>query len=101
MRFGTQLLTSKGRAYQFDDVQCMLAYVKSGSIAQEDVAAYYLPDYMNEHTMTPANEMHLLKSEALKSPMRGDIAAFVHQYNLEQVKAKHGGETLKWEDLLK
>ncbi len=101
MRFGTQLLTSKGRTYQFDDLQCMVAYVKSGSVAKEDVAAFYLPDYVNDNKMAAAEEMYLLKSESLKSPMRGDIAAFINQEDLEQVKAEHNGEVQTWDDLWK
>lgn len=101
MRFGTQLLTNKGRTYQFDDLQCMVAYVKSGSIAREDVATFYLPDYVNENKLQPADNMFLLKSESLKSPMRGDIAAFTDQSDLEKVREEHPGEAMGWEDLWK
>src|SRR5690606_23270005 len=34
-RFGCQLVTAKGRAYHFDDVQCLVAFVKAGTVAQE------------------------------------------------------------------
>ncbi len=100
-RFGGQLATTKGRAYHFDDVQCMVAFVKAGSVAREDVAKYYLPDYANENNLLPAEGLLLLKSESLKSPMRGDVAAFVSKDDLEQVREIHGGEILTWEDLWK
>ena len=45
-RFGTQLLTKKGRAYNFDDVQCMVAFVKENQVKKEDVAVFFLPDYL-------------------------------------------------------
>jgi len=100
-RFGSQLVTAKGRAYQFDDVQCMVAFVKAGSVASEDVAAYYLPDYMNENKLLPAEKLFLLKSESLKSPMRGDMAAFANQEDLEKVRETHGGDILSWADVWK
>lgn len=100
-RFGSQLVTAKGRVYHFDDVQCLVAYVAGGSVTKEDVAGYYLPDYAGEHKLLPAEGLFLLKSESLKSPMRGDIAAFDSEEELEKVREIHGGERLVWKDLLK
>jgi len=100
-RFGCQLATTKGRVYNFDDVQCMVAFVKAGNVAQEDVATYYLPDYSHANKLLPSEALFLLKSESLKSPMRGDIAAFVTKEDLAQVQEIHGGEELRWTDLWK
>ncbi|WKK59517.1 nitrous oxide reductase accessory protein NosL [Sphingobacterium sp. BN32] len=99
-RFGTQLLTKKGRAYNFDDVQCMVAFVKENQVKKEDVAVFFLPDY-STNKLLPAEKMFYLKSEKLKSPMRGDIAAFSDSADLEKTKASVGGTTMTWDDLWK
>lgn len=98
-RFGTQIMSTKGKAYNFDDIQCMIAFVKAGDIEEIDIAEFYLPDYSNEHTLLPAKDLFYLKSESLKSPMRGDIAAFSTMEDLEEVRQVHGGEVLNWEEL--
>ncbi|WP_202912417.1 nitrous oxide reductase accessory protein NosL [Sphingobacterium olei] len=100
-RFGTQLVTKKGRAYNFDDVQCMIAFVKEGTVKRDDVAGFYLPDYSNDNELLPAEKMLLLKSESLKSPMRGNIAAFATEKDLAQARAQHTGDVLTWDDLWK
>lgn len=100
-RFGTQILTNKGRAFNFDDVQCMIAFMKAGDVDQADIKEIYLPDYSNDNKLHPAKEMFLLRSESLKSPMRGDVAAFITEADLEEVRKIHGGEVLKWDDLWK
>lgn len=100
-RFGCQLTTAKGRAYNFDDVQCMVAFVKAGNVAHEEVAVYYLPDYSNANKLLPSDGLLLLKSESLKSPMRGDVAAFATKEELVQVQKVHGGKEWTWEDLWK
>ncbi|HMR19444.1 MAG TPA: nitrous oxide reductase accessory protein NosL [Sphingobacterium sp.] len=100
-RFGCQLVTTKGRTFNFDDVQCIVAHVKKGNIPTEDVANYYLPDYSNDNKLLPAEGLYLLKSESLKSPMRGDVAAFATEADLEEVRTVHGGHVLTWEDLWK
>ena len=99
-RFGTQLITKKGRVYNFDDVQCMIAYVKEGQSKREEIAAFYLPDFQTQELM-PAESMFYLKSEALKSPMRGDIAAFASKVDMESVLSEVGGTMLTWDDLWK
>ena len=100
-RFASQLVTAKGRVYNFDDVQCMVAFVEGGGVAREEVAHYYLPDYTNENKLLSADRLFLLKSESLKSPRRGDIAAFASEADLEKVRDIHGGERMTWEDLWK
>lgn len=97
-RYGTQLVTKKGRAYNFDDVQCMIAYVEDGDISRDDIAAFYLPDFKSNELL-PAEELFYLKSEALKSPMRGDIAAFKSKSDMEETLAEVGGTPLTWDNL--
>ncbi len=99
-RFGTQIVTKKGRALNFDDLQCMIAYIKEGSIQPDDISEIYLPDYQNNNKLIPASEALLLRSESLKSPMRGNIAAFSNNADLEEARKIHGGDVLTWKDLL-
>jgi len=99
-RFGSQLQTKKGRAYNFDDVQCMIAFVKESQVNKEDVAAFYLPDFVS-NKLLPAENLYYLHSEGLKSPMRGDIAAFAKKEDLERTKQELGGTQLSWDELWK
>ncbi len=99
-RFGTQLVTKKGRAYNFDDVQCMIAFVKESQVEKAEVATFYLPDYNSQKLMV-AEKMFYLKSEGLKSPMRGDIAAFVDKAALEKTQKELGGTQMTWDELWK
>lgn len=99
-RFGTQLQTKKRRTYNFDDVQCMISFVKESNVKKEEVAAFYLPDYLS-NSLLPAEKLFYLKSDELKSPMRGNIAAFKSLEDLEKTKASLGGTILKWDDLWK
>lgn len=99
-RFGSQFVTKKGRAYNFDDAQCMLACVQEGDINREDIQAFYLPDYISNE-LTAAEKIFYLKSDALKSPMRGDIAAFIDEKDRTATMDVLGGRSLTWEELWK
>ncbi|WP_293955677.1 MULTISPECIES: nitrous oxide reductase accessory protein NosL [unclassified Sphingobacterium] len=100
VRFGTQLQTKKGRVFNFDDVQCMIAFVNGNSVKKEEIAVYYLSDYVS-HNLIPAADAYYLKSESLKSPMRGNIAVFEKRGELDKVKAEIGGTVMTWNDLWK
>ena len=99
--FGSQLITHKGRVYTFDDAQCLVAFVKEGGVSEADVAGVYLSDYVNGNILLPAEGLFLLRSESLKSPMNGNIAAFSTAEDRAAIKEIHGGDELNWADVLK
>lgn len=66
-RFGTQLLTKKGRAYNFDDVSCMIAFSKEGQVGPEDIAHLYVPDYHTKKTISCYSVIFLKKRTVKKS----------------------------------
>src|SRR5690606_15753522 len=73
-RFGTELITGKGRIYKFDDMGCMLRF----EIAQtnEQGKQFYINDYTQHNTLIKAENAWYIRHDNLNSPMRGNIAAF-------------------------
>lgn len=100
-RFGSQLRTTKGRTYNFDDLSCMVAFAKDETMFQGEIDKLYVPDYSQDQKLYPVEEMFFLKSEGLKSPMRGDIAAFKNEADLQRVQKEIGGEVVSWEAIWK
>lgn len=96
-RFGTELITEKGRVYKFDDLSCMLRYTSENN----DVAvkAYYVCDYLSKGVLIPAESASFVFSRSFKSPMRGDIAAFKTAAEAETYATKNGTKALVWEDV--
>lgn len=99
LRFGSEFVTKKGRAFKFDDLQCMVSYLADGTTGKADIEAIYLPDFANDGQLLPANEMHILHSEDLHSPMGGNCAAFKTPTDLEKARSKFSGTAVKWEEL--
>ena len=100
-RFATQLITKKGRVYNFDDVSCMIAFVKEGSVKKEEVAAFYAPDYNHKNELLPAESLYFLKSGDLKSPMGGNLAASPNKADLDKMQLGDKSKILRWEELWK
>ncbi len=101
VRFGAELVTKKGKVYKFDDVHCLLSYLKTKDTDPGNVKDYYLTNYAGAHQLIKVNTALLLKSEALRSPMGGNVAAFDNTDSLVTVQKRFPGNTLTWNDLIK
>lgn len=98
-QYGAALRTLKGRQYVFDDVQCMVQHVAKGTIAEDQVAAWYVCDHAHPGVLIDATKALYLQGEAYRSPMRGDAAAFVGVADRDAAAAVKGGRALDWEQL--
>ena len=73
-RFAAELITKKGRIYKFDDLDCLLRYKKENQ--QTAYQSVWVNNYTENNVLIPAETAIYVSSEKVKSPMRGDIAAF-------------------------
>ncbi len=101
VRFGAEIVTKKGKVYKFDDVHCIVAYIKTKDIEPGDIKDYYLTNFSGTHQLININTALLLKSEALRSPMAGNVAAFDNADSLVTVQKRFSGNTLTWNNLIK
>lgn len=99
-RFGAELVTKKGKVFKFDDIHCLLAFIKTDAIKTGEVGRMYLVDFSSSKLIN-AEQAFLLKSEELKSPMGGNVAAFATKESLEQTNNKYSGSVIKWSELTK
>lgn len=99
-RFGAELITKKGKIYKFDDLHCLLEFKKSKTVKAEDMGSIFLVDYEKPHGFMAADQAYLLKSDALRSPMGGNIACFGDQMKLMEKAQTAKGEAVKWNTLI-
>lgn len=95
-RFAAEWVTSKGKAFKFDDLHCLAGYRKKDN----SEGTTYINSYSGDEELKPADNMMYLQSETLKSPMGGNIAAFHNQSSLDSIKQTHTGKELKWTEVL-
>ncbi|MEP6746196.1 MAG: nitrous oxide reductase accessory protein NosL [Bacteroidota bacterium] len=97
-RFGALLVTQKGKSYKFDDAHCILSWIKENHAGVVDC---YFTDFSNAHVLIAAGHAMFLKSDVLKSPMGGNIAAFSSITDLHAVQKQYNGIVLHWDELQK
>ena len=98
-RFGAEMITKKGKTYKFDDIHCLLGFIKENSVPKDQEKSILFVDFNAPHDFIESENVYLLNSENLRSPMGGNIAAFTSEATLKQSQDKLGGEVVKWSSL--
>lgn len=98
-RFGCQVMNTKGKAWSFDDLVCLAGFQKSGIVPLAEVGGTYVADFLGDNALHKVEEMHFVSSEAFRSPMAGNVAAF---YNADSAKiylGKFNGKDISWKEM--
>lgn len=101
VRYGAEVVTKKGKLYKFDDMHCLLNFLRSGMIDKEQVKDVYFTNYSGSHQLINVKEALLLKADELRSPMGGNVAAFDNKDSMYAVMKKYPGNTTNWNELNK
>ena len=103
LKFGSEIITKKGRILKFDDMHCLLEYIKSNPAEITQTKDIYVTDFLsNEHQFINIKNAFLLRSgELFKSPMSGNIAAFTKKEEAGKLELYKNVTALAWNDLLK
>lgn len=97
--FATQLTTVKGRQYIFDDLTCMVSYKRENTIVE--VEQYYVADFRNPSSFVAVEHAVLLRSDSIRSPMGGNIAAFAVQDSAMHYKSRYSAIDVSWAELIR
>lgn len=97
--FGAEIITKKGKSFKFDDAHCILSFLQNNGVDHKDVKEIYFTDFSGTHSLIKADQAFFLKSEALKSPMAGNIAAFASKDSLNKINTEYKGAMITWSEL--
>lgn len=97
--YGAEIVTKKGKVFVADDVNCLVKYIKSGSLAADDIAGIYVTDYSRKGVLLDVQKAVYLRSEVLKTPMASGLAAFANLEELNTIRTSANGKVLNWEQI--
>lgn len=96
-RFGAEIVTSKGKAYKFDSIECMVNMLRS--LDSSDVALVLVTDFRKPGTFVEARSAWYLRSVKLPSPMGADVSAYADRASAQAARSTHGGDVLSWQEV--
>lgn len=95
-RYGTEAVTSKGKVYKFDSVECLLDFLKKNKDTWSHVL---VTPYDKPEQLIPASGTAILKSKNLPSPMGMGLTAFTSQVVAKGFREKYGGTVYSWQGM--
>jgi copper chaperone NosL len=99
-RFGAEIVTTKGKVYKFDDVNCMVNFLNAGELTDRDVKHSLVVDFANPEKLIETRHAFFLRSENIKSPMASHVAAFETEVDFKANKNELKGIYLVWGELI-
>ncbi|MDH5588523.1 MAG: nitrous oxide reductase accessory protein NosL [Gemmatimonadota bacterium] len=92
---GAELVTTTGKVYTFDSVECMVAYRTHG-VGDEKIHSVWVTDFSNPEVLVDATEAFFLVSPTLASPMGLGITAFALRQDRDGAVHAFGGTPRDW-----
>jgi len=96
-RFGAALTTQKGRVYKFDDLSCLVHYKNENKAT--GFKQFFVSDFTKSNVLIPVEKAFFIKSEQIRSPMRGDLAAFSNAESAKIHLEKFEAESVEWTNI--
>jgi len=100
-RYGAEVLTKKGKVYKFDDMHCVMAFLRSKKLDDAEVKDIYLVDFADGHSLVKAAKSYLLQGEEIHGPMNGNVIAFKNKDSMTEKAARFKAVAIGWEQLNK
>lgn len=96
-RFGSEIITKKGKIFKFDDMGCMINFMKAGGVESSSISKTVVIDYERKDHFIETGKAFFVRGDILKSPMNFNVAAFSDAASAEKVVTD--GKILSWEEL--
>ena len=100
-KFGAEVVTKKGKIYKFDDLNCLITFIRSGNEGEENIALQLVIDFSNPEKFIDTRQAYYSRSDQIKSPMSSHIAAFEKKGEVERYNKEWEGVILSWQEILK
>ena len=98
-KFGGEIITKKGKVYKFDDMVCMIQFLKSGKVRENEIAKKLVINFQKPNDFIDVNKAFVLVSPELKTPMGGNAGAFISQHEAEKIKPTAPGDIINWNEM--
>tara|TARA_R100001198_G_C5194123_1_gene185671 strand:+ start:705 stop:1034 length:330 start_codon:yes stop_codon:yes gene_type:complete len=93
-----QLVTTKGKAYKYDAIECMVHSLQD-EMKDTEMALYLVADFNQPGQLMDATMASYLVSDQIASPMGANLSAFENENSGQKAQEKFTGELFSWEEI--
>jgi len=98
-KYGCEVVTKKSKVFKFDDLVCMVRYLKSGELKESEISKKVVINFQKANDFLDVSKAVFWASPELRSPMGSNTAAFASREAAEKAKAAKEGLLLSWDDV--
>lgn len=99
-RFGGELITKKGKIFKFDDLRCMISFLKAGTETDNNLSQKLTINFEKPNTFLEVDKAVFVISPELKSPMGSHTAGFETKEAATRFSQGKQAEITDWKTLL-
>ena len=96
--FGSELITSKGKVFKYDSIECLAAADIAFASKSQDVHSRWVTDFTQPGQFLDANKAWIIAAERQKSPMGVGLVAVSTEQSAEQLVNEVGGRIVTWSE---
>ena len=100
-RYGSELVTEKGKIFTFDAAECLLDYINYNEGIKEESKLLLVTPFTNPEKLIDARTATYLISRQMPSPMGAYLTAFSELETAKVYQESKGGDLYTWEELIK
>ena len=98
-KFGGEVITKKSKVYKFDDLGCMIRFLRSGTVTEKNISKKLVINYEKENEFLDAEKAAFMNNDTLKSPMGSNVAAFNSEKDARKFMIPGPNTFMTWEQL--
>ncbi len=100
-RYGSEIVTQKGKVYTFDATECLIDYLYYNEELGATVKFLLVTPYTQPDHLIDATRATYLVSREMPSPMGAYLTAFSEKHVAEKFQQEKGGDLYTWEEVFK
>lgn len=96
--YGCEYITTKGKVFKFDDMNCMIGFLRKAPASGKPL----LIDFNSPNHFLDADKAVILKHQNLRSPMNSHLGAFTSRETADAINKElgSGGKILSWSQVM-
>ncbi len=99
LKYGGEIITKKGKVYKFDDIRCMINFIKSNTLEEKEISKTLTINFNKPNEFVDVKNAWFVVSPELRSPMGSNAAGLATKEDAEKLKDTTG-QLLHWAALL-
>lgn len=99
-RYGSEIVTDKGKVFKFDEVGCMIDYALVENLVGNTDNKFYVTVFSIPETFTDATNAHYIKNDNFRSPMGLNVMAFDRETDADDFLVDNEGLSLNWIEVI-